>query len=81
MRVGRTLRALAGAGVDVMSGRAGHARGAGRLAAESTGPATRGHAVHGVAHRDGVDARHIVQPLTQLRERKQREKGEQKCTT
>lgn len=63
VRVGWTLRALAGAGVDVMSGRAGHACGAGGLAAESTRPATRGHAIHGVADRDGVDPRHVVEPL------------------
>lgn len=58
--VGWTLRALAGARVDVMSGRAGHAGRAGGLAAESTSPATGGHAIHGVADRDGVEPRHVV---------------------
>lgn len=76
--VGRTLRALAGARVYVVSSRAGHAGGAGGLAAESTSPATRGHAIHGVADRDGVDPRHVVEPLTQLRGRNQSEKGRTK---
>lgn len=47
--VGWTLRALAGARVYVMSGRARHARGARGLAAKGTSLATRGHAIHGVA--------------------------------
>lgn len=64
VRVGWTLRALAGARVDVMSGRAGHARGAGWLAAEGTSAATRGHTIHSVADRDGVDPRHVIEPLT-----------------
>lgn len=58
-----TLRALVGAGVYVMSGGAGHARGAGGSAAEGAGPAAGGHAINGVAHRDGVDPRHVVDPL------------------
>lgn len=62
--VGWTLRALAGARVYVMSGRAGHARGARGLAAKGTSLATGGHAIHGIAHRDGVDPRHVVDPLT-----------------
>lgn len=62
--VGCTLRALAGARVDVMSSRAGHAGGAGGLAAESTSPATRGHAIYSVADRDSKDPRHVVEPLT-----------------
>lgn len=62
--VGWTLRALAGARVYVMSVRAGHARRARGLAAKGTSLATRGHAIHGVAHRDGVDPRHVVDPLT-----------------
>lgn len=72
VRVGRTLCALAGAGVYVMAGGAGHARRAGGLAAESTRPATGGQAVHGVADRDGVDPSHVAEPLTELRGRKQR---------
>lgn len=64
-----------------MSGRAGHARRAGGLAAESTSPATSGHAIHGIADRDGVDPRYVVEPLTELKGRQQREKGEQKMTT
>lgn len=72
VRVGRTLRALAGAGVYVMAGGAGHAPRAGGLAAERTSPATGGQAVHGIADPDGVDPSHVAEPLTELRGRKQR---------
>lgn len=67
VRVGRALCALASARVYVMSGRARHARRAGGLAAEGASLATRGHTIHSVAHRDGVDPRNVVDPLTELR--------------
>lgn len=79
VRVGRALCALAGARVYVMSGRARHARRAGGLAAEGASPATRGHAVHSVAHRDGVDPRHVVDPLTELRGGNRKGGGTKPC--
>lgn len=66
--VGRTLRALVGACVYVVSRWARDARGAGGLRAERTGPASGGHPVHSVAHRDGEYTAHIVDIATHLRE-------------
>lgn len=65
--VSRTLCALAAACVDVMSGWARHTRRAGGSGAEGTGPAPGGHPVDSVAHRDGVDPRHVVHIPTHLR--------------
>lgn len=64
-----TLCALAGARVYVMSRRARHTSRTGWLSAEGTSPTPRGHPVHGVTHRDGVDSRHIIDYPTYLQER------------
>lgn len=64
--VDRTLLALAGLLLDVVSWRAGHAGRAGLLGAQGTGPARRGDSIHCVGHRDGVDLGHVIDELSAL---------------
>lgn len=66
--VAGTLCALAGKCVYVMSGGARHAGRAGRLGAEGTSLTRRGHSIHSVTHRDGVDPCHVVHVPTYLEE-------------
>lgn len=67
--VRRTLCALAGTCVYVMSRWARHTCRAGRLRTESTNATPWGHSVHRVTHRDGVDSCHVAHIPTYLRQR------------
>lgn len=73
------LCAPAGACVDVVSRWTRHTRGAGGPGAEGAGPAPRGHAIHRVSHRDGVDPHHVVDIPAYLRERRVQNKIACRC--
>lgn len=79
VRVGWTLGALAGARLYVMSGWARHTGGAGWLGAEGASPTPRGHPIHSITHRDGVDSSHIVDVATYLRERNKQVENALRC--
>lgn len=65
--VGRTLLALVGVHIDVVSNWTGDARGARLLGHQGTGVTRSGNPAQNVGDRDGVDLHNIINKLPALR--------------